>query len=48
LYRRETKNIPLRRIAETEEVARAALYLASDASSFVTGQIIVLDGGWSL
>jgi len=48
LYRRETKKIPLGRIAETEEVARTALYLASDASSFVTGQIIVLDGGWSL
>lgn len=37
--------IPLRRIAEPEEIAYAALYLASDESSFVTGSVLVIDGG---
>ncbi|HEU4401890.1 MAG TPA: SDR family oxidoreductase [Candidatus Polarisedimenticolia bacterium] len=37
---------PLRRVATPEEVARAALYLASDASSFVTGTALVIDGGF--
>jgi len=33
------------RIAEPEEVVGAALYLASEASSFVTGSVLMLDGG---
>ena len=36
---------PLRRIGEADEMAGAAVYLASPASSFVTGHTIVLDGG---
>ncbi len=36
---------PLHRIGEPEEVVGAALYLASDASSFVTGSILMLDAG---
>lgn len=36
---------PLRRIGEPHEIAPAALYLASAASSFMTGQTIVVDGG---
>jgi len=36
---------PLGRIGEPQDVASAALYLASDASSWMTGETIVLDGG---
>jgi len=38
---------PLRRIGEPEELAQAALFLVSDASSFVTGVIMPVDGGYS-
>jgi NAD(P)-dependent dehydrogenase (short-subunit alcohol dehydrogenase family) len=41
----EAANRPLRRIGAPEDVAQAALYLASDASSFVTGTTLVVDGG---
>jgi len=37
--------IPLKRHAKPEEVARSALYLASDMSSFVTGTTLLVDGG---
>ncbi len=41
-------NTPLHRIASPSEVSDAVQYLASDASSFVTGQIITVDGGRTL
>ncbi len=41
----EAANRPLRRIGAPEDVAQAALYLASDASSFLTGTTLVVDGG---
>jgi 2-keto-3-deoxy-L-fuconate dehydrogenase len=36
------------RLATAEEIAALALYLASDESAFVTGQALVIDGGWTL
>jgi len=39
------RTVPLRRIGEPEEIAGAVVFLASQASSFMTGQTIVLDGG---
>jgi gluconate 5-dehydrogenase len=39
------RRIPLHRIAETDDVVGAALLLCSDASSFITGQVLTLDGG---
>lgn len=42
---RVTRHVPLRRIGEPDEIAGAAVFLASRASSFVTGTTIVCDGG---
>ncbi|MBC8448922.1 MAG: SDR family oxidoreductase [Chloroflexi bacterium] len=41
----EAAERPLQRIGRPEDIAQAALYLASDASSFVTGTALVVDGG---
>ncbi|MGF6372063.1 NAD(P)-dependent dehydrogenase (short-subunit alcohol dehydrogenase family) [Paraburkholderia sp. RAU6.4a] len=38
----------LKRVAKPEEIARSALYLASDDSSFVTGTASLVDGGASI
>lgn len=40
-------NTPLGRVGEPEDIAQAALYLASDDSKYVTGTIIYVDGGWT-
>jgi gluconate 5-dehydrogenase len=39
------RRIPLHRIAETDDIVGASLLLCTDASSFITGQILTLDGG---
>ena len=38
--------IPWGRIGQTEDIAAAAVYLASDEADFVTGHMLVIDGGW--
>lgn len=42
------EEIPVGRFGRSEEVARAVVYLASDAASYITGQQLVLDGGVSV
>ena len=44
-YRKRTRDTPLKRIGEPDEIAGAAVFLASAAGSFMTGQTIVIDGG---
>jgi 3alpha(or 20beta)-hydroxysteroid dehydrogenase len=39
------RSVPLKRIGEPIDIARTALFLASDASSYITGQELVVDGG---
>jgi 2-keto-3-deoxy-L-fuconate dehydrogenase len=39
---------PMGRLAQPEEIAAMVVYLASDDSAFMTGQALVIDGGWSL
>jgi len=45
LLKEKAKSIALGRIAEPQDIANVALFLASDESSFITGQLIVVDGG---
>jgi len=42
------KSIPLRRGGQVEDIANTAVYLASDLSSYVTGQVIQVDGGMNM
>ena len=48
LYQRRLKGIPWGRFGSPEDIAKVALFLASDLASWVTGQTIVVDGGQSL
>ncbi len=48
MYQHVIANIPMRRHAEPAEMAGTVLYLVSDASSYVTGECVVVDGGFSL
>ena len=42
-----TARQPMGRLGRAEEIAELALYLGSDASSYTTGAVHVIDGGWS-
>ncbi len=48
LYQRRLKSIPWGRFGSPEDIAKVALFLASDLAGWVTGQTIVVDGGQSL
>ena len=48
IYRTFVAKIPLGRWGELEEIQGLALFLASDASSFVTGAGVTIDGGWTV
>ena len=43
----QSKNNPLKKVGEAKDIAEAALYLLSEKSSWVTGQVIHIDGGFS-
>jgi len=45
IYNEMVSRTPVKRLGEADDIAIAALYLASDASSFVTGKIFEVDGG---
>ncbi|SFN36201.1 SDR family NAD(P)-dependent oxidoreductase [Variovorax sp. OV329] len=45
ILRKRTENTPLRRIGDPDEIAGAAVFLASKAGAFMTGQSMVIDGG---
>ncbi|MDF2367014.1 SDR family NAD(P)-dependent oxidoreductase [Sneathiella sp.] len=48
ILKRATSRAPLQRIGQPEEIAGAAILMASDAGTFLTGQTIVIDGGQTI
>jgi NAD(P)-dependent dehydrogenase (short-subunit alcohol dehydrogenase family) len=48
IRKRFTSSIPLQRFATKDEIADLAVFLSSDAAKFITGTVVVCDGGQSL
>ena len=46
VYEEIIRRTPMRRVGLAQEIVGAALFLASDASSYITGHILYVDGGW--
>jgi len=44
----QLERVPMNRLAEPSEIADPVLYLASDKASYITGQTLVVDGGWAV
>ncbi len=47
-YQANAENVPMKRYAKVEEIADAAVYLASDESSYVNGISLMVDGGFTI
>ena len=47
LIKNYSQNCPIRRLAKPSEIAYSVLFLASEASSYITGTSLIVDGGWS-
>ena len=48
LMSNRSKNVPLGRHGVPSDIARAVLFLSSEASTYVIGQTLLVDGGWTL
>ena len=42
------RRVPLKRLAEYDDLTPVVVFLASDASKYITGQVVVVDGGWTI
>ena len=42
-----SRKVPLKRLAKSKEISSAILFFSSNASSYITGHIMMVDGGWT-